>query len=209
MRGSGSVFGKWIRIHNTAVKSNNNWRLLVAVFLTCMFPLVRIQFGLKSNNYWGLLVAVCFLPVCFRLWESSLDSIVIITEDCWWQCVSYPYVSACENPVWTEWRNLCRSRHRTACNRLKLRKSYRCCPLYWGGKIWRQNKLIQPYGTVPRNYSKIMPMRHALDRRFCPVTGFCESEPFLTCIRQGFGAGLFWDGSGSGNLQPGAGSGSW
>ena len=28
-------------------------------------------------------------------------------------------------------------------------------------------------------------------------------------IRQGFGAGLFWDGSGSGNLKPGAGSGSW
>ena len=27
--------------------------------------------------------------------------------------------------------------------------------------------------------------------------------------KQGFGAALFWDGSGSGNLQPGAGSGSW
>ena len=37
------------------------------------------------------------------------------------------------------------------------------------------------------------------------------SIPALYCHfkMQGGGAGLFWDGSGSGNLQPGAGSSSW
>ena len=34
----------------------------------------------------------------------------------------------------------------------------------------------------------------------------CQHKWFSLTVTQGFGAGLFWYGSGSGNLQPGAGS---
>ena len=39
---------------------------------------------------------------------------------------------------------------------------------------------------------------------FC-LFKYCFSKQI--CLDQGFGAGLFWDGSGYGNLQPGAGFG--
>ena len=47
---------------------------------------------------------------------------------------------------------------------------------------------------------------------FCSQFGGSYDEKMListSSSTQGFGAGLFWDGSGSGNLQPGAGSGFW
>ena len=40
---------------------------------------------------------------------------------------------------------------------------------------------------------------------FVEAKKYCYSKKI--CLDQGFGAGLFWDGSGYGNLQPGAGSG--
>ena len=47
--------------------------------------------------------------------------------------------------------------------------------------------------------------------KLSPDSGSFTADTDLSQVTksQGFGAGLFWDSSGSGNLQPGAGSGSW